>query len=131
MRISDWSSDVGSSDLHVGGNRLRGGRDRRRARFEPYIVGQRDIHRRGFEAHRIGRREETHREQAEQQIGRASCRERVCQYVSISVVAVSLKKKKHITQKSSTLHIEIHQHKPNTHNKPNSIELSTTTTITV
>src|SRR3546814_16482648 len=28
------------------------------------------------------------------QIGRASCRERVCQYVSISVVAVSLKKKK-------------------------------------
>src|SRR3546814_16503404 len=29
------------------------------------------------------------------EIGRASCRERVCQYVSISVVAVSLKKKKH------------------------------------
>src|SRR3546814_11293058 len=28
------------------------------------------------------------------QIGRASCRERVCQYVSISVVAVSLKKTK-------------------------------------
>src|SRR3546814_15809023 len=28
-----------------------------------------------------------------QQIGRASCRERVCQYVSISVVAVSLKTK--------------------------------------
>src|SRR3546814_8648195 len=27
-----------------------------------------------------------------EQIGRASCRERVCQYVSISVVAVSLKK---------------------------------------
>src|SRR3546814_10647177 len=27
------------------------------------------------------------------EIGRASCRERVCQYVSISVVAVSLKKK--------------------------------------
>src|SRR3546814_17389068 len=32
------------------------------------------------------------------QIGRASCRERVCQYVSISVVAVSLKKKKTIIQ---------------------------------
>src|SRR3546814_19362733 len=29
------------------------------------------------------------------EIGRASCRERVCQYVSISVVAVSLQKKKH------------------------------------
>src|SRR3546814_17824848 len=28
-----------------------------------------------------------------QEIGRASCRERVCQYVSISVVAVSIKKK--------------------------------------
>src|SRR3546814_291003 len=28
-------------------------------------------------------------------IGRASCRERVCQYVSISVVAVSLTKKNH------------------------------------
>src|SRR3546814_19473632 len=28
------------------------------------------------------------------EIGRASCRERVCQYVSISVVAASLKKKK-------------------------------------
>src|SRR3546814_15166015 len=32
-----------------------------------------------------------------QEIGRASCRERVCQYVSISVVAVSLKKKIYIT----------------------------------
>src|SRR3546814_2695959 len=31
------------------------------------------------------------------EIGRASCRERVCQYVSISVVAVSLKKTLHTT----------------------------------
>src|SRR3546814_18668848 len=31
-------------------------------------------------------------------IGRASCRERVCQYVYISVVAVSLKKKRHKTK---------------------------------
>src|SRR3546814_14706400 len=30
---------------------------------------------------------------ADEEIGRASCRERVCQYVSISVVAVSLTKK--------------------------------------
>src|SRR3546814_14711309 len=29
------------------------------------------------------------------QIGRASCRARVCQYVSISVVAVSIKKKQY------------------------------------
>src|SRR3546814_16865933 len=34
-----------------------------------------------------------------QQIGRASCRERVCQYVSISVVAVPLKKKKKYNRK--------------------------------
>src|SRR3546814_16001265 len=47
------------------------------------------------------------------QIGRASCRERVCQYVSISVVAVSLKKKKKraqrhykITQSQSTSEIK-------------------------
>src|SRR3546814_11822446 len=33
-------------------------------------------------------------ERARIKIGRASCRERVCQYVYISVVAVSLKKKK-------------------------------------
>src|SRR3546814_16004737 len=32
----------------------------------------------------------------DQQIGRASCRERVCQYVYISVVAVSLKKQKNV-----------------------------------
>src|SRR3546814_13396726 len=34
------------------------------------------------------------------QIGRASCRERVCQYVSISVGGVSLKKKQQQTNKS-------------------------------
>src|SRR3546814_12446451 len=32
--------------------------------------------------------------EADEEIGRAACRERVCQYVSISGVAVSLKKKK-------------------------------------
>src|SRR3546814_18183608 len=35
-------------------------------------------------------------------IGRASCRERVCQYVSISVVAVSLKKKNKTKNKHKT-----------------------------
>src|SRR3546814_20769475 len=34
-------------------------------------------------------------------IGRASCRERVCQYVSISVVGVSLKKKEHTKTNTS------------------------------
>src|SRR3546814_19693521 len=36
------------------------------------------------------------------EIGRASCRERVCQYVEISGVAVSLKKKKETITKSTT-----------------------------
>src|SRR3546814_19836227 len=83
MRISDWSSDVCSSDLRGClpvreprglddaareldlGDRLRG---------EFVLSGATEL--------RGGVRE----------IGRASCRERVCQYVSIPVVAVTLKK---------------------------------------
>src|SRR3546814_20874502 len=40
------------------------------------------------------------------EIGRASCRESVCQYVSISVGAVSLKKKqrKHYNERTSVAH---------------------------
>src|SRR3546814_1741644 len=82
MRISDWSSDVCSSDLGVlfflsalltGDLRRWLGEDAARAleRAGP-LAGKLDD---------------------DFQIGRASCRERVCQYVSISVVAVSLKKK--------------------------------------
>src|SRR3546814_12546982 len=40
-------------------------------------------------------------------IGRASCRERVCQYVSISVVAVSLKKTLNLTQASDAQQAQI------------------------
>src|SRR3546814_11248384 len=32
-----------------------------------------------------------------EEIGRASCRERVCQYVSLTVIAVSLKQNPHVT----------------------------------
>src|SRR3546814_4729509 len=76
MRISDWSSDVCSSDLlpgltrdrHYGEGRL-GGR--------PYIV----VDTGGFEpVAKDGILLEMAR-QTEQEIGRASCRERVCQYV--------------------------------------------------
>src|SRR3546814_5615786 len=72
MRISDWSSDVCSSDLrdrlrHVRGTGRRAGCPRQHAE------SARDVPR---------------------EIGRASCRERVCQYVLISVVAVSFNKKK-------------------------------------
>src|SRR3546814_12978054 len=85
MRISDWSSDVCSSDLadalfltdlgeFPGDFRGGGGVvDEDRALAHPgegAVVAEDDA-----------------------EIGRAACRERVCQYVEISVVAVSLKKK--------------------------------------
>src|SRR3546814_21121476 len=111
MRISDWSSDVCSSDLvvvevavvvrrdpldlvpldlidtaeHLGfrlvGLRIAGGPlacvfAGRRARVLGLAAGRREVD--------LVR---------QQEIGSASCRERVCQYVSISVVAASLNKK--------------------------------------
>src|SRR3546814_4352307 len=94
MRISDWSADVCSSDLH-GTHRLvdqeieipqglRTGAERRQ-RCRPVAV---------FRLAAI-RREELDLEPCgvdeggrSGKIGRASCRVRVCQYVSISVVAV-------------------------------------------
>src|SRR3546814_4618618 len=72
MRISDWSSDVCSSDLH------RPQRDtalprqigaHRRMAMKVYIGIERTRH---LGTHRIG---------DFGKIGRASCRERVCQYV--------------------------------------------------
>src|SRR3546814_16367400 len=88
MRISDWSSDVCSSDLEslawsrslVEAN-LRGVDSHGVQRLPRYL----DLLRTGQIKARPAK------------IGRASCRERVCQYVSISVVAVSLKKKQHTT----------------------------------
>src|SRR3546814_20528070 len=47
---------------------------------------------------------------AETKIGRASCRERVCQYVQISVVAVSLKKKKTNTMIDSSTKLQKVRH---------------------
>src|SRR3546814_15666894 len=94
MRISDWSSDVCSSDLTPAGR-------------DPEPV----LHRDGDEGDildaggqmavgRAGEYGSDHFSCAHaalpssgREIGRASCRERVCQYVSILVVAVSLKKK--------------------------------------
>src|SRR3546814_1898311 len=74
MRISDWSSDVCSSDLHPrrdvrdllpGG--LRGHRDPRR--LEDILAVHEE------------RRLAVERLPVDPEIGRASCRERVCQYV--------------------------------------------------
>src|SRR3546814_19231884 len=95
MRISDWSSDVCSSDL-------------RKEEITPFAVrifddqhveiGHQRAHAdAGEEAQRqefmdaAGRRAEQHDHGVpRKQIGRASCRERVCQYESISVVADSI-----------------------------------------
>src|SRR3546814_14682253 len=102
MRISDWSSDVCSSDLEMPtlsalhrrqwhrhlGYRVHHGRERRTLYLRRQYQHQLQQRCRG------GRRAI--------QIGRASCRERVCQYVSISVVAVSLKKTKTSTTETQS-----------------------------
>src|SRR3546814_16875067 len=108
MRISDWSSDVCSSDLiartiTISDNGIGLSRDEAIANLgtiarsgtreffsqltgdkqkDAQLIGQFGV---GFYSSFIV---------ADKEIGRASCRERVCQYVLISVVAVSLKKKK-------------------------------------
>src|SRR3546814_13622151 len=100
MRISDWSSDVCSYDLM---NRGRGAADRtvdrqvaggRRQRSACPTI-DRTGHRQGL---RIGQTEARRGEAAPRadvvEIGRASCRARVCPYVSISVVAVTVKETK-------------------------------------
>src|SRR3546814_21072010 len=109
MRISDWSSDVCSSDLDL----VRGQRSDLLLRpFDGVTVirtGEQSLmeteHRQVMTRNRrlAGRLlaaamvAETAEQDVEQigprQNGRASGRERVCQYVEISVVAVSLKKK--------------------------------------
>src|SRR3546814_19362079 len=104
MRISDWSSDVCSSDLAEVAyqNALTYANDRLQGRSitgtkapdkpaDPIIVHP-DIRRMlmTMKAFTEGSRALA----LWTEIGRASCRERVCQYVSISVVSVSLKKKK-------------------------------------
>src|SRR3546814_17206707 len=110
MRISDWSSDVCSSDLTdlaqgviavepcqrldrrlvlPAGKRFPLGGERGAAclivRQTAHAVGN-------VRGVRVVILDLRHRDS--EQIGRASCRARVCQYVSISVVSASLKKKK-------------------------------------
>src|SRR3546814_18182846 len=124
MRISDWSSDVCSSDLRQT-HRLQGV-DQTRAfaaveinrRLHVILVVERDfrgkqrkavvVERLAHAVEHVGQRGTRQRvadaqtgetirlrERAEHdQIGSASCRERVCQYVWISVVGVSFKNKK-------------------------------------
>src|SRR3546814_15367521 len=110
MRISDWSSDVCSSDLAEVLELVNGIGRLAAHEFDGILVAEpvrtldgvvhvpvpvvfAHVGQRGADAAlrrhgmRPGRKELG-------EIGRASGRERVCQYVEISVVAVSLKKKK-------------------------------------
>src|SRR3546814_11443498 len=109
MRISDWSSDVCSSDLFV---YFRRDPARPNCDFQcmeavmnecdiPYLVRRVRAHRPQAAAANCPEARLIHRRFVENyqhllvgiQIGRAPCRERVCQDVSISVVAVYFKKK--------------------------------------
>src|SRR3546814_5800046 len=85
MRISDWSSDVCSSDLDDRGDGAGGPRARRirHTMTYPFIIDARveKAAREGavFALNLSGGKDSTMSAHAE--IGRASCRERVCQYV--------------------------------------------------
>src|SRR3546814_15854584 len=116
MRISDWSSDVCSSDLSllplasesiivrapspIAARELNIvdvasiGESRTSTIPDP-STGSSTVTS-GTES-KVGRAASSLPGPAEK-IGRASCRERVCQYVYLSVVAVSLKQKQDITQ---------------------------------
>src|SRR3546814_19587024 len=102
MRISDWSSDVCSSDLFL---HRPADTDAQRAgmRSEIAVIMTAALADAAAPAIEPDERAENDvgccqsgmvcRLLRGPEIGRASCRESVCQYVSISVVAGSLKKK--------------------------------------
>src|SRR3546814_14194182 len=109
MRISDWSADVCSSDLapiFTGGlSRDSNGGMQEQATLSG-TAGVDDRFSYGATA--------THdSSNADTKIGRASCRERGCQYVEISVVAVTLKKKN--TENTNPL---LQEQPPNMKRKP-------------
>src|SRR3546814_6667741 len=99
MRISDWSSDVCSSDLSVrfstaGADKWdtvdhdlwAGGLPVLRGCLASLACRREALYEGGDHVIIVGRVEQL-------EIGRAPCRERVCKYVEISVVAVSIKTK--------------------------------------
>src|SRR3546814_15665740 len=119
MRISDWSSDVCSSDLYlyerpaeirsacvdadVDAVRTRSPTPDRLHRFSReggQVMLRYGLAALGLVALSAGiafhQPATAAGESPKIKIGRASCRERVCQYVLISVVARSLNKNKHI-----------------------------------
>src|SRR3546814_10683274 len=82
MRISGWSSDVCSSDLAALPRRRR----HRRPAGDPHLPEPSNSP--PPAATPLAARPP----RTSTELGSASCRDRVCQYVSISVVAVSLQK---------------------------------------
>src|SRR3546814_11595277 len=111
MRISDWSSDVCASDLNEGPPLAASnaaaflicaaerngevGCIRAKRRADP-------CHCKAWRITSADRAEPPDRcAGRRKEIGRASCRERVCQYVSISVVAETIPKSTHTDPKQS------------------------------
>src|SRR3546814_12508373 len=97
MRISDWSSDVCSSDLIAVAAALEAAAAQREADSASADVNLPEALRlfmvtRPLSRDVIGPSDAAERLQV---VGRGSCRESVCQYVEILVVAVSLNKTKH------------------------------------
>src|SRR3546814_18718697 len=102
MRISDWSSDVCSSDLPIAAFVRRAHGEFIHAelaehhRSDAPEIGRHGRFIRRFEAienSESGLR--MHIRRTDKKIGRWSCRERVCKYVKMSVVAVVLTKIDH------------------------------------
>src|SRR3546814_14668967 len=103
MRISDWSSDVCSSDLAILPHQRLGEIHPGRGNADEHLVGgrPRDRHVRDLEDVRPAAMRDADGFHAagcasarcSTKIGRASCGERECQYEWISVGSVSLKKK--------------------------------------
>src|SRR3546814_3704973 len=75
MRISDWSSDVCSSDLVDAAAAAGDGQ------AHALLVARRQGDLAALLGHRLGSVLHQVQDRLDQQIGRASCRERVCQYV--------------------------------------------------
>src|SRR3546814_16653547 len=94
MRISDWSSDVCSSDLPT--PMPESAPPAGEATAQPEASGTPAT---SAQVAQIVNSEfaSYDADKSNDQIGRASCRERVCQYVSISLVAGSLKTNTHNT----------------------------------
>src|SRR3546814_13549113 len=110
MRISDWSSDVFSSDLLVMLGQMAATDPTRAPTGSESMWAYVHVPQRVSRADRAPAEpvDEARAEQAAtevesriaefapnfREIGRASCRERVCEYLKISVVDASLKQKK-------------------------------------